>query len=311
MAKDLGTITHKITTGEGSGGGGGTSNTDAQSGSGRAGGTAGLLATGAIIRGVSSGGIAGGAQAISKVAGWAKLAIGIGIAVAGFALLAMGVRKVISTLFKWSKEIENGITKFSAYNGVLAVAAARMQIGKITRDIKSAKVLQNVYARTGANLEAIKDSFRPVKDAWSAIKASILNSLLPTIQGLVNVLRLVMISLIEMWISMKESGFNQAVGGYVGGVLDRMLNVVGAITGYHMPDVFEWILSRKDEEGIKIWKAMLKALEEGNQDNAIKEINEAMGAIGVQLSGGAWNPFARPGEHMIPTGLPNDPRTVP
>ena len=184
MAKDLGTITHKITTTGGSGdggGGGGTSNTDAQSGSGRTGGTAGLLATGAIIRGVSRGGVAGGAQAMAQVAGYAKLALKIGVAIAAFGLLAMGVKKVISTLFKWSKEIENGITKFSAYNGVLAVAAARMQIGKITRDIKSAKVLQNVYARTGANLESIKDSFRPVKDAWSAVKASILNAFLPVI----------------------------------------------------------------------------------------------------------------------------------
>ena len=93
----------------------------------------------------------------------------------------------------------------------------------------------------------------------------------------------------------------QSVKGYFGGVMDRMLNVVGAVTGYHIPDVFEHLLSMRDEEGIQLWKDILKELKEGNQDKAITELNQIMGSIGVQLTGGAWNPW-----HVPPTP-PSDP----
>ena len=139
MAKDLGTITHEIKTTGGSGdggGGGGKSNTDAITGSGRSGGSGGgsgggMGGVGDIIRGVSRGGIGGGGQAMAKVMGFAKLAAGIGVAIAAFALVTIAVKKVISTLVRWGKEIENGIKKFGSYNAEIAATSALMQVGQI------------------------------------------------------------------------------------------------------------------------------------------------------------------------------------
>jgi hypothetical protein len=309
MAKDLGTITHNIKTtggsgGGGGGGGGGRSNTDATSGSGRSGG--GIGGIGEVIRGLSRGGPLGGGQAMAKVMGFAKLAAGIGVAIAAFALVTIAVKKVIGTLVRWGKEIENGIKKFGSYNAEIAATSALMQVGQITRDIKTASVLSGTYASTGRRMEQVKDAFRPVADAWLLIKANLVNAVMPVLERLVEALRLMTIKILETIVWFNEAGIT--TGDVAGTLIDAALF---GPSGYGFSQAVLGLgeESETDIEMLEAMKGVISELKKMNQNNDIKGLNQFVGEVGVQLTGGRWNPWEKPGTHMIPTGEPNNPRT--
>ena len=299
MAKDLGTITHEIKTTGGSGdggGGGGRSNTDAMIGSGRSGGSGGgsgggMGGIGDVIRGVSRGGIGGGSQAMAKVMGLAKLAVGIGLAIAAFALVTIAVKKVVDVFVRWSKEIENGTKKFSQYNARLPATTAVAQVGEITRDIKSANVLAGSYATAGASMERIRNSFRPVSDAWSLVKANIINTFMPVLERLVSALRLVTIKILEAVIWFQEAGITG--GNVLGGIIDST-PISGGIPGFSSYVLGLGSNDQADAEFLAGLKAILRELRKGNEDTDLREINAYAGTVGVQLTDGQWNPWSKP-----------------
>ena len=248
----------------------------------------------------------GGGQAMAKVMGFAKLAAGIGVAIAAFALVTIAVKKVISTLVRWGKEIENGIKKFGSYNAEIAATSALMQVGQITRDIKTASVLSGTYASTGRRMERVKDAFRPVADAWLLIKANLVNAFMPVLERLVEALRLMTIKILEAVVWFNEAGIT--AGNIAGTIIDVGLFGPGGI-GFSQAVLGLGDESETDIELLEGMKAVIAELKKMSQDNDITGLNQFVGEVGVQLTGGRWNPWEKPGTHMIPTGEPSDPRT--
>ena len=297
MAKDLGTITHEIKTTGGSGdggGGGGKSNTDAVIGSGRQGGSSantlgGMGGVGNVIRGISSGGMGGGGQALAKVMGFAKLAVGIGVAIAAFALFTMAVKKVINVFANWVKSIEQGIEKFSAYNAQLAQVQAIRQVGEIRRNIQSAGRQAGGMAIAGGSMEGIRNLMQPVKDAFSIMKTGVVNTFLPVIERLVKGLRWLTVKVLDVAIWLGEAGVT--IGEIVGSVLDSVVGVMGF-------SKFAFGLggepTKADEKMLEELKAIREAIQRDGQSGDGDKLNFWLAQVGSQLSGDKWNPFRKP-----------------
>ena len=303
MAKDLGTITHEIKTTGGSGdggGGGGKSNTDALSGSGRGGG--GVGGVGDVIRGVSRGGIGGGGQAMAKVMGFAKLAMGIGIAIAAIGLFTMAVKKVINIFISWVKSIEQGIEKFSAYNAQLAQVQAMKHVGEIRRNIQSAGRQAGGMAIAGGSMERIRNAMQPVKDAFSIMKTGVVNTFLPVIERLVKALRWLTIKVLDVAIWFSEAGVT--IGNVVGILIDSVVGVSGV-------GKFFFGLggepTKADEMMIKELKAIRAGFEREIQDSDGRDLNLWLSEVGRQLTSGKWDPFGMSAVRSRVTGEQRHP----
>jgi len=289
MAKDLGTITHQIKTSS-EGGGGGKSNTDAVTGSGRQGGasnaTSGIGGAGDVIRGLSRGGISGGGQAMAKVMGFAKLAGAIGLAIGAFALVTIAVKKVISVFTSWVKEIEAGIEKFSKYNAQLAMVQAMRQVGTIKRDVMASNVLSGGMAITGGSTERIRNAFAPVSMAFSALKTGVVNTFLPVIERLVVALRWLTVKVLDIAIWFSEIGVT--IGGIVGSILDSFMGVTGFSSFFlglnNEP-------TEADEKMLEELKRIREHLQTQGETTDGEHLNFWLSEVGRQLTDDKWSPF--------------------
>jgi len=287
MAKDLGTITHSIKTSS-EGGGGGKSNTDAVTGSGRQGGVASNSAGGIgdVIRGVSRGGVGGGGQALARVLGFAKLAVGIGVAIGAVALFGMAIKKAVNVFTNWVKEIESGIQKFSAYNAQLARVQAMREVGTIKRDIGRANILSGGMAITGGSTERIRSAFAPVGMAFSALKTGVVNTFLPVIERLVGALRWLTVKVLDIIIFLSEAG--ATIGGVVGMIVDSFMGITG-FSNFFLGLNNE--PTEADERMLEELQEIRKELMNNGKQEDDANLNYWLAQVGAELTGKKWDPF--------------------
>jgi len=283
MAKDLGKLNISVTA-------------DKQSfrdaGKAAGGGTGGV---GNIISGISGGGIAGGAQAMARVGGFLKLAAGIGATVAGLYLFKKIIVSVVGTLFKWSKEIDNTIKRFSGLSAEMAGMAAEMGVRGILRDVKSAGVLAGPMSMVARRGEAMRDAFRPMKDLWALVKTLFVGLVQPALSAFGGALKEVTIALLEipnlvsnignfiidavaLWMKLAISWIP---GGPSGQVIDYMA------MGYKS------MMFGLYEEMDNSLKKILDELRRGNNESDAEVVNRYMAQVGISLTGGAWDPFGK------------------
>ena len=247
---------------------------------------------GDVIRGFSRGGMFGGAQAGARVAGLAKMAVGIGLAVAGFMLLKATINKVISVIKNWHKEIESTVRGFAHLNATMALAAAKMNISKLLRDLTSADILSKPMARVAGGGETIKDAFRPLQNILSLLKTLAVGIIQPAIHAL--------LQMINEAIAKIGEGV-QIVRGLVYTLIELLSLYYKISTLGLMNDVWrQWEMMVKLHLNPLIedvGNAINKIVEELRNTNSLSEadtVNKYMGNVGVALSRDKWNPWKLP-----------------
>lgn len=296
MAKDLGTITHQIKTSGDGGGGGGKSNTDAVTGSGsdRGGGSErnAIKGIGNTIRGFSSGGISGGAQAGAGAMGFAKLAGTIGLVAGAYAAQLMVMKKIIKTLFRWGAEIDKTVKRFAGLNAQMAYRSATMSVNELRRDLKSADVLAGPMTTVSSRSDILANAFRPLKDIGELLKTLLVGIAQPIlgllVYGITQIIKQLngsgkllstightIINLLALYLKLNTLGLQNTK-------IDFMVNLFKAM----MAGLF----TELDDALAKI----LLELQKGNDDSKIDALNKYMGNVGVELTGGQWNPWRKP-----------------
>ena len=152
-------------------------------------------------------------------------------------------------------------------------------------------------------MERIRDAFRPVADSFSLVKAHVMNTLLPVVELLVEALRLLTIKIIQTIIFLNEAGIG--AGKTFNFLLGKILAPTGPGGQWGATLFSRHVLgigneSEKDEEFIEGLKRLEEELKKANIEKELAEINKFIGLVGVQLTGGAWNPWEKQGTHMIP-----------
>jgi hypothetical protein len=295
MAKDLGTITHEIKT-SGGGGGGGTSNTDAGSGSGsgRGGGsdTNAMKGIGNTIRGFSSGGISGGAQAGAGAMGFAKLAGTIGLVAGAYTAQLMVMKKIIKTLFKWGAEIDKTVKRFAGLNAQMAYRSATMSINELRRDLKSADVLAGPMTTVSSRSDSLADAFRPLKNIGALLKTLLVGIAQP-------ILGLLVYGITQI---IKQLNGSNKLMSIIGNAIISMISIFAKIASLGtanqeidmITSVFRAMMGGLFEELDDALTKILSELQRRNDDSKVNALNQYMGNVGVELTGGQWNPWRKP-----------------
>jgi hypothetical protein len=249
-----------------------------------------------VIGGFSRGGVAGGAQAGMKMAGMLKLAAGVGVAVAGFALLKMSINKVVRSIKSMVKEIESTVHGLSRYNAEMALSAAKSHVRGLQRKMASGERVSGLLAGAMESIENIKDAYQPVKDAWSGIKASAVIMLEPIIVELAGMLKWLTVKILELIIWLQEKGVTPSrvyakaswLALMISGGLLGSSGMVKAGKGLLFADR---PLTEGEKELIKLLEALKKEVQDAKETLHTGELNQYLGQVGVHLSGETWDPW--------------------